>query len=62
MGYHQLLVRAQNIGKTAVIMPFGTYEYLHMPFGLRNPSQTFQRLMMVCWLAYSTALSTWMTC
>src|SRR5699024_5977998 len=28
-----------------VITPFGLFEYVRMPFGLRNSSQTFQRFL-----------------
>jgi Reverse transcriptase (RNA-dependent DNA polymerase) len=38
-------VREQDVEKTTVMTPFGTFEYLRMPFGLRNAGQTFQCLM-----------------
>ena len=40
--YHQIPVAPAD---TAVTTPFGLFEFIRMPFGLRNAAQTFQRFM-----------------
>lgn len=44
-GFHQILLKSEDRKKTAFSTPYGHYEFIKMPFEIKNAPATFQNLL-----------------
>jgi len=51
-GYWQIEMEEEDIPKTAFVCSQGKFEFIRMPFGLKNTPATFQRAMNEAFEAY----------
>jgi len=48
--YNQILAHEDDRDKTAFTIPWGTFHYAKMPFGLKNVGATFQHAMDIAFV------------
>jgi len=51
-GYHQILVKADDVQKTTFRSRYGHYEYVVMPFGMTNAPTVFMDYMDIIFIPF----------
>ncbi|GKA19970.1 Orf y [Tanacetum coccineum] len=59
-GFHQVAMDEESIPWTAFLVPGGLYEWLVMPFGLKNAPAVFQRKMDKCFKGTESLMQVYM--
>ena len=59
-GYYQIRMKELDVPKTAFICHRGKYEFLRMPFGVKNAPAVFQELMQSLLNPYTIFITAYM--
>jgi len=55
MGYYQVSLDEESAWLCTIILPWGKYQYLHLPMGNKTSPDFFQVIILNCWVIHMYA-------